>query len=102
MAQSTFPVGDQQTDRLFRSAESSATYLDEDIAPALGNQMVGRPDFPGSQDLVSGWPARTSTAGLLRPKQTRCPLPDHGESTYIGHHRMEGFKNPDHRKYRRC
>ncbi|MEV8147292.1 SDR family oxidoreductase [Arthrobacter sp. NPDC080073] len=96
MAERDFPEDDQQADELVDNMESSESDLDEDIVMALENQVIRHPDVPdGAQDPRTRYPAGTfepQTQDYPGWTDAMRPRPDHGESTYIGHHRMEGFR----------
>jgi NAD(P)-dependent dehydrogenase (short-subunit alcohol dehydrogenase family) len=78
------------------AAGIEATDLDEDIAMALENQVIGHPDVPvGVQDPRIQYRAGTfdeQTQDYPGWSDAMRPRPDYGESTYTGHHRMEGFR----------
>ncbi|WP_442546037.1 SDR family oxidoreductase [Arthrobacter sp. KN11-1C] len=63
---------------------------------ALENQVIGHSDVPfGAQDPRTQYPkARFEPQTQDYPGWTDAmqPRPDHGESSYIGHHRMTGFR----------
>lgn len=96
MAERNFHEDDQQAEELVDNMESSASDLDEDIVMALENQVIRHPDVPdGAQDPRTQYPAGTfepQTQDYPGWTDAMRPRPDHGESTYIGHHRMEGFR----------
>ncbi|WP_284990499.1 SDR family oxidoreductase [Arthrobacter sp. efr-133-TYG-120] len=102
MTESNFPQDERKAnDSPFGDDESipndlDSTDLDEDIAAALENQIVGHPDTPeGVRDPRTLYPN-----GAFEPQpqdypgwtDAMRPRPDHGEGSYIGHHRMEGFR----------
>ncbi|HKU29402.1 SDR family oxidoreductase [Arthrobacter sp. NyZ413] len=78
------------------NGEANSTELDEDIVRALENQVVGDANGPtGLKDPRSLYPHEEFEAqGQDYPGWTDAmhPRPDHGESTYVGHHRMTGFR----------
>ncbi|MFF2299680.1 SDR family oxidoreductase [Arthrobacter sp. NPDC058127] len=96
MAESNFHEDDQQAAQLFGDADSGATELDDDIATALENQIVGDPDSP--EDVKDPRTLYPEAPFVPQPQDypgwtdAMRPRPDHGESTYVGHHRMEGFR----------
>ncbi len=96
MAEPNFHEDDQQVEELVDTVESSASDLDEDIVMALENQVTRHPDVPGgAQDPRTQYPAGTfepQTQDYPGWTDAMRPGPDHGESTYVGHHRMEGFR----------
>ncbi|MGO4855914.1 SDR family oxidoreductase [Arthrobacter sp. 2MCAF14] len=96
MAGRNFDEDDQQAEALVVNKGSSASDLDDDIVMALENQVIRHPDVPdGARDPRTLYPG-----GSFEPQpqdypgwtDAMRPRPDHGESTYIGHHRMEGFR----------
>ena len=79
MTESTFPGEDRQSGRSLSgekeakskgldAADVEATDLDEDIAMALENQVIGHPEVPdGAQDPpdpIPGWDIRAADPGL--------------------------------------
>ena len=107
MTESTFPGEDRQSGRSLSgekeakskgldAADVEATDLDEDIAMALENQVIGHPEVPdGAQDPRTQYPDGTfepQTQDYPGWTEAMRPRPDHGERTYTGHHRMEGFR----------
>lgn len=96
MAERNLHEDDQQPNPLFGDAESSATELDDDIAQALENQVVGTPDTPAAardpRTLYADGPFAPQPQDYPGWTDAMHPRPDHGEETYVGHHRMEGFR----------
>ncbi|MBT8162662.1 MULTISPECIES: SDR family oxidoreductase [Arthrobacter] len=70
--------------------------LDEDIVLALENQVVGGADGPaGLKDPRSLYPDEEfEPRSQDYPGFTAAmrPRPDHGEHSYVGHHRMTGYR----------
>lgn len=105
MTESNFPQDERKAnDSPFGEAESIPNYLDstdldEDIAAALENQIVGRPETPeAAGDPRTGRLVRSSAAGL--------PWLDRRDASPPGSRRKHlhrppphgGFQDPDHRR----
>ncbi|MEZ2389549.1 SDR family oxidoreductase [bacterium RCC_150] len=87
---------DEENVPLFDDKEAATTDLDDDIALALENQVVG--DAGRLADLKD--PRTLYPKGDFEPQaqdypgwtDAMHPRPDHGEQSYVGHHRMSGYK----------
>ncbi|MDR6436968.1 NAD(P)-dependent dehydrogenase (short-subunit alcohol dehydrogenase family) [Paenarthrobacter nicotinovorans] len=82
-------------DEEIRNEQTENTDLDEDIAMALVNNVVSESYDP---DDESGDPRTKYPSGEFQPQtqdypgwtEAMNPRPDHGEQSYVGHHRMLG------------
>jgi NAD(P)-dependent dehydrogenase (short-subunit alcohol dehydrogenase family) len=97
MTESNFRQDGQEVERPLTDAEGPGeTDLDEDIALALENQIIGEPTgSEASKDPRSLYPNGTfEPQAQDYPGWTDAmhPRPDHGERTYIGHNRMTGLR----------
>lgn len=92
--QSEQAEGSEQAEESERA--ESTTDLDEDIAMALENHILNPAEDP--EDASD--PRTMYPSGEFEPQtqdypgwtEAMIPRPDHGEHSYVGHHRMMGFR----------
>ncbi|GAA3275512.1 SDR family oxidoreductase [Paenarthrobacter aurescens] len=79
-----------------RNENTEQTDLDEDIAMALVNHVIDTPeDSEGEADPRTKYPSEEfEPQSQDYPGWTEAmnPRPDHGEQSYVGHHRMMGMR----------
>ncbi|VXC08871.1 putative oxidoreductase [Arthrobacter sp. 9V] len=79
-----------------RNENTEQTDLDEDIAMALVNHVIENPEeSEGESDPRSKYPSEEfEPQSQDYPGWTEAmnPRPDHGEQSYVGHHRMMGMR----------
>lgn len=79
-----------------RNEDTEQTELDEDIAMALVNHVINTPDHPeGETDPRTKYPSQEfepQTQDYPGWTEAMNPRPDHGEQSYVGHHRMMGMR----------
>ncbi|MBP2267115.1 NAD(P)-dependent dehydrogenase (short-subunit alcohol dehydrogenase family) [Pseudarthrobacter sp. PvP004] len=79
-----------------RNEDTEQTELDEDIAMALVNHVINTPDDPeGETDPRTKYPSQEfepQTQDYPGWTEAMNPRPDHGEQSYVGHHRMMGMR----------
>jgi NAD(P)-dependent dehydrogenase (short-subunit alcohol dehydrogenase family) len=79
-----------------RNEQTEQTDLDEDIAMALVNHVIDTPeDSEGETDPRTKYPSEgfePQTQDYPGWTEAMNPRPDHGEQSYVGHHRMMGMR----------
>ena len=78
-----------------RDENTEQTDLDEDIAMALVNHVISTPDDSGETDPRTKYPSEEfepQTQDYPGWTEAMDPRPDHGEQSYVGHHRMMGMR----------
>ncbi|AFR27968.1 SDR family oxidoreductase [Arthrobacter sp. Rue61a] len=79
-----------------RNEDTEQTELDEDIAMALVNHVINTPDDPEDEtDPRTKYPSQEfepQTQDYPGWTEAMNPRPDHGEQSYVGHHRMMGMR----------
>ncbi|WP_420180364.1 SDR family oxidoreductase [Paenarthrobacter sp. TA1.8] len=78
-----------------RDENTEQTDLDEDIAMALVNHVISTPDDSRETDPRTKYPweeFEPQTQDYPGWTEAMDPRPDHGEQSYVGHHRMMGMR----------
>ncbi|MFW0771540.1 SDR family oxidoreductase [Paenarthrobacter nitroguajacolicus] len=78
-----------------RDEKTEQTDLDEDIAMALVNHVINTPDDSEETDPRTKYPSEEfdpQTQDYPGWTEAMNPRPDHGEQSYVGHHRMMGMR----------